>query len=310
MKRFIALASAILGILLVVMTGAISQASASTGSTHLIAFDGSGGIWLVNADGTDLHQITIGGGGKLSFAPDGHRLAYGYNGEIWVTTTAGGPGYQLTHTGGMAEGAAWSPNGRWIAYTVGEHLGSDLFRIRPSGGQQVRMTNGGVRNCFALGATWAPDSATFAYVRVHGSNSNCTGTGLVVQHPGEAGRIVVHGLVNVSPSFTPAGTLVYIAHCGDPSLCGQYYVGWEANADGTHAIMVSSQPECVSPGDPCIIGIVGAPSGRGWVESFSYVGGSPSGDCFQGAYQKAGVVTLTDPQFCLTGSSVGFYAVS
>jgi hypothetical protein len=169
------------------------------------------------------------------------------------------------------------------------------------------MTDGAKRDCYALDATWAPDSATFAYIRNNGHHPSCTGSGVVVQHPGQRGRIVVPGMV-ATPSFTPAGTLVYIARCGDSSQCGQHFVAWEAHADGTHRIMVGDD-DCQT-GDFCSNAIVGAPSGRGWVQIGSYTGETTPALCFQGAYQQAGAVTLTDPQFCLDGITINGYAVA
>ncbi|MBM4188842.1 MAG: S9 family peptidase [Gemmatimonadetes bacterium] len=79
-------------------------------------------IWLINADGTRNRWLVDAGGHKWS--PDGTRLAFVKQGEpagaqIFVRyMDAEGATSQITRVETGAGNLAWSPEGRWIAYTA------------------------------------------------------------------------------------------------------------------------------------------------------------------------------------------------
>lgn len=89
-------------------------------------------LWLIDAGGAD--ERTIGptfGVERLSWAPDGSRLAFTgdfTSGSIY-SIAADGSDLDRVVPGGLFP--AWSPNGRWLVY-LNERSG-DLERARPDG---------------------------------------------------------------------------------------------------------------------------------------------------------------------------------
>lgn len=312
MRRIVALVSALLGTVALVLTGGptggLARADAATVVVHTIVYAEQrgnvwnlpGGIWQVNPDGSGRHEISAVDTNSVALAPDGHRLAYVAAGEIWLTSTAGSTPRQLTHTGGNVGSIDWSPNGTWIAYSAAVGTGSDLYKIRPSGGAPTRMTRGALHDCDAVSPTWAPDSSTIAYERFSRS-ARCASPGLVVQQPGHSGHVIVAGDIR-DPSYTPAGLLVYTAICTDPDVCGGLPVGWVVHADGSRPTMVANYVTCTA-GDDCLEAMIGAAAGVGWLEWSAYAANedptlTPS-TCIKGRYQKAGAVMGSPINLCL-----------
>lgn len=96
-----------------------------------IAYLGSGGgISVVNADGSDAHQVTFPPAGYLderpSWSPDGtqlafpRRLTFGNDPQLYAIDADGSNERQLTTTEGASRFPSWSPNGLEIVFT---HIG-------------------------------------------------------------------------------------------------------------------------------------------------------------------------------------------
>ena len=100
-----------------------------------IAFEGTGGIWWARSDGAGKPQLLIQGKNVLtpwSFKPDGKRLAYmeqnpGASYDIWTVpiesdgaAMRAGKSEIFLQTPKDERSPAFSPDGRWLAYTSNE----------------------------------------------------------------------------------------------------------------------------------------------------------------------------------------------
>ncbi|MBY0375919.1 MAG: DPP IV N-terminal domain-containing protein, partial [Bryobacteraceae bacterium] len=81
-------------------------------------------LWMINADGSKLRELTSGTGRDSSpvWSPDGKRIAYLSERDgstqlhvMWVDSRES---LQLTRVERTPGSFAWSPDGKWIAYTT------------------------------------------------------------------------------------------------------------------------------------------------------------------------------------------------
>ena len=92
--------------------------------------------------------------------------------------------HQLTFDGGKNEWPAWSPNGKWIAFTSHGAGGRDIYRMDVDGENVIRLTKQGR----GREPSWSPDSRWIAFVS-HSTLFVVDAEGRNVRHLGKAGGV-------------------------------------------------------------------------------------------------------------------------
>jgi tricorn protease len=98
-----------------------------------------------------------------NLSPTGKRALFTARGEVFTVPAEKGEIRNLTHSPGVREiSAAWSPDGRWIAY-LSDRTGEYEVFVRPAdgSGEERRVTTDGDIWRFPL--AWSPDSKKIAF---------------------------------------------------------------------------------------------------------------------------------------------------
>jgi Tol biopolymer transport system component len=177
-----------------------------------IAFDrlvnGRDDLYVVNVDGSGLHQLTHGVFDEdASWSPDGSQIAFDgidRNGlsQIFVVNADGSGRRELTHgPGAGGQKPAWSPAGERIAYRrASPPFGADHIWVVNADGTGAHSLTRGPWN--QADPSWSPDGQMIAYdsnegYRVNIWTMNVDGTAQTqITHSGMGGY-------NITPSWQP-----------------------------------------------------------------------------------------------------------
>ena len=139
---------------------------------------GSGGICVMNADGTNLISIANGTGyggidGAPNWSPDGTKIAFssGRNGdrEIFVMNSDGSNTINLTNYGAAwDDGPIWSPDGEKIAFNSYRDGNFEIYMMNADGTDVINVTNNLTDEG---GPAWSPDSTKIVFDSDRDGNS-------------------------------------------------------------------------------------------------------------------------------------------
>ncbi len=144
-----------------------------------IVFENGGSIYKMDAAARQPEKVSItlssdniyarsalkNGAGYLtaaSLSPDGERLAVTARGEVFDVPAAKGVTKNITRSPGVHDRrAAWSPDGRQIAYISDATGETELYLQEAGGGEPVQLTKG--NDTYIRSFAWSPDSRKIVY---------------------------------------------------------------------------------------------------------------------------------------------------
>ena len=165
-------------------------------------------------------QITsaLGVEGRLTWSPDGQRIAYESeqrgNWDIWVAQIGGQPPVNLTadHAGRDAR-PSWSPDGTQIAF-VSDRDGGGYYTMSALGGPAQKVMNAAATSAIRPhGPQWSADGGALAGI-VIGDDGNAA-IEIVTLSSRESRRVQLPGSnFGFDPSWSPSGRFFALVEAG------------------------------------------------------------------------------------------------
>jgi Tol biopolymer transport system component/predicted Ser/Thr protein kinase len=167
-------------------------------------------------------RMTTGAGvHTLSLSRDGRRLAYSVMSSrqnIWslpVPTSghASLAAARAVTTGNQTiEGVALSPDGQWLVFDSDLHGNQDIYKVRVSGGEQVRLTTDPAND---FGAVWSPHGHEIAFYSQRKGNRDIY---VMSSDGGSVEQLTNHPADDWAPDWAPSGrTLTYFSDRVSPA---------------------------------------------------------------------------------------------
>ena len=227
---------------------------------------GDAQVFIMAADGRGVRQLThLFSAKRASWSPDGKQLVFDgrfyktlNDFDIGIMRADGSAVRRITHGPERDVMAAWSPDGRWLAFSRlrAEGAESEVWLVRPNGRQAHRLVKGSA-------PAWSPDARWIAFdapggiyaVRPDGSGrrliargdlgglewspdghriayTNWSGKAPEIYVAGADGsntrRLTRNGVDDFDPSWSPDGRKILYTH-GRENAHAVYVM----NADGT-----------------------------------------------------------------------------
>jgi dipeptidyl aminopeptidase/acylaminoacyl peptidase len=213
-----------------VVAAAITAAPAGAafpGANGKIAYNGSGGIYRINPDGSNNELVKSGDVRNAVWSSDGTKIAYLTSANEIRITAADGTGSTLVCTCIDSESdLTWSPDGTKFAFDKRVNGVYQILVVNSDGTGLTQITNGATGEEFSAAPDWSPDGTKIAFHR--------PGPSIWVMNSDGSGAVDLTGATRdydfPNPSWSPDGTKIVFNRQGGI---------WTMNADGTDQIQLT-----------------------------------------------------------------------
>ena len=140
------------------LNGEIQLLDTKTGQSRAVSI-------TVPDDGLWKRPSRVAAAGQLedyALSPKGERALFTARGDVFTAPIEAGPTRNLTHSSGAHDkAAAWSPDGRRIAFLSDRTGEEELYLVDQAGGEPEQLTRNGTGMRF--GPAWSPDGRQIAF---------------------------------------------------------------------------------------------------------------------------------------------------
>lgn len=199
-------------------------------------------VFVMNADGSGEKRLTSSRTGELwpTWSPNGRRIAYAKGTELWTMKVDGSDKQKVYGSRGQAVRLSdWSPDGRWIGFTLGNiSQGWDIEVIHPNGSGLKKLVASKKNE---EGVKWSPDGKKIAFNRFVGCERACHFDIIVANADGTGQKNVTKDPLSweYSPVWSPDGSQLAFSLDDMAGLVDIFTV----NADGTGMRRLVTKPE-------------------------------------------------------------------
>lgn len=170
--------------------------------------DGDYEIYLIDADGSNLRQLTHNTAFDFdpAWSPDGAQIVFASSAdgdpEIAIMNADGSNVRQITRNTDRDADPAWSPDGEWIAFTSDRDGDFELYLMRPDGSDVRQLTFNEVDD---FSPAWSPDGTQIAYYVKVGDDATSAELYLLDVDGGTSTRLTQNAVPDQWPDWSPDG---------------------------------------------------------------------------------------------------------
>lgn len=176
-------------------------------------------IWSMNADGSDLRQLTFTEGrGDIEpdWSPDGKTIVFSSsrddqdNLQLYLMDADGSNQRPLVdYVAADHLGARWSPNGEWIVLFSNDGGNIQVYKVRPDGTDLTNLSDHPSNNYMPY---WSPDGQRIVFVSERDGNRELY---VMDADGGNQVRLTDSFYEDVYPRWSPDGTTILLQSARD-----------------------------------------------------------------------------------------------